>query len=731
MSSPPGPGGISGNVRHQSPLLSPCSPQTGLPIQQLFSGTSTATASPILSPRRLTNTLLMVHLPFGLHSKVEVRTGETARDAISRVLRKRCIQPSFCHVSSSPNPRDERLDLQEEMESIASRLPKKELWVHSEYLDTISRIEHTFQRKTFIPPQTCDACKRQMWIAYRCEYCNVKFHQRCSSKIPIYCDLLQRGGEEIFNKLRILCTNSNNGQLAEEILTKFVEPTSPSVQVPQHSPGEREIQRKRAVKRTQAPNVASIVSPANPSLPTVPYPRDRSSSAPNINAINEENASFETERIMADLEKRDDVKIPSSSRIQTGAQRRLGNRLQAMGGSPCSSTSPSSTCSSPPAHSLHPSHLFPNAMPLTPPQSAPPQKVSIHFFRGRSKSPGDKLDVISILGRPKSKKVLEEWEIDESQVTLHCKVGSGSFGTVFRAEYFGLVALKRLNVAEPNLSQLQAFKNEVALLKKTRHPNILNFMGWIREPQLAIVTQWCEGSSLYKHIHCIEPRKEFELQTVLDIFKQVALGMNFLHSKRIIHRDLKSNNIFLTDDSTIKIGDFGLATVKTRWSGTQQNQQPTGSILWMAPEVIRMQDQNPYTNKSDIYSFGVVMYEVLSGQLPYTNINNRDQILFMVGHGFLRPDPSRIRPDCTRALRELFERCIKLNRDDRPEFGELSNSLKDIALPKLSCSTSMPNLHFGGGGNSSDLSIHGRDDYALHRFNDTHALNTTHIGHMV
>lgn len=85
-------------------------------------------------------------------------------------------------------------------------------------------------------------------------------------------------------------------------------------------------------------------------------------------------------------------------------------------------------------------------------------------------------------------------------------------------------------------------------------------------------------------------------------------------------------DIFLHEDLTVKIGDFGLATVKSRWSGSHQFEQLSGSILWMAPEVIRMQDKNPYSFQSDVYAFGIVLYELMTGQLPYSNINNRDQV---------------------------------------------------------------------------------------------------------
>lgn len=230
------------------------------------------------------------------------------------------------------------------------------------------------------------------------------------------------------------------------------------------------------------------------------------------------------------------------------------------------------------------------------------------------------------------------------------------------------------------------------MLKKTRHCNILMFMGIVTKPALAIVTQWCEASSLYKHIHVSETK--FSLNNVIDIGRQVAQGMDYLHAKNIIHRDLKSHNIFLHEDLSVKIGDFGLATAKARWAGERRVIQPTGSILWMAPEIIRMDEQNPYSFQSDVYAFGVVLYEQLAEALPYGKINNRDQIIFMVGRGFLRPDMSKIRSDSPHALKRMVEDCIKFQREDRPLFRLILNMLENMlrTLPKIHRSASEPNL---------------------------------------
>ena len=186
-------------------------------------------------------------------------------------------------------------------------------------------------------------------------------------------------------------------------------------------------------------------------------------------------------------------------------------------------------------------------------------------------------------------------------------------------------------------------------MKLTRHDNILLFIGCILKPYLAIVTEWCSGSSLYRHLHVEEVH--WDIGQLINIAKQTASGMSYLHGRDILHRDLKSNNIFLIpkekptyqdttklklnrmkavdfddddDDQhrfekwTVKIGDFGLATVKSNWDKAQlKSAQPTGSILWMAPEVITQKVADPYTQKSDVYSFGVVLYELFTGHLPY------------------------------------------------------------------------------------------------------------------
>uniref|UniRef100_A0A8C6M3K9 non-specific serine/threonine protein kinase n=1 Tax=Nothobranchius furzeri TaxID=105023 RepID=A0A8C6M3K9_NOTFU len=284
------------------------------------------------------------------------------------------------------------------------------------------------------------------------------------------------------------------------------------------------------------------------------------------------------------------------------------------------------------------------------------------------------------------------WEVPYREVNVQKRIGTGSFGTVYKGKWHGDVAIKILKVKEPTPEQLQAFKNEMQVLRKTRHVNILLFMGFMTKPNFAIITQWCEGSSLYHHLHVTETK--FDTMRRIDVARQTAQGMDYLHAKNIIHRDLKSNNIFLHEGWTVKIGDFGLATVKSRWSGSHQVEQPSGSILWMAPEVIRMQD-NPYTFQSDVYGYGVVLFELMSGFLPYSNINNRDQIIFMVGRGYLSPDLSKLYSTSPKSMKRLIIHCLKFKRDERPLFPQILVAIEQVQdlMPKIERSRSEPSLH--------------------------------------
>ncbi len=290
-------------------------------------------------------------------------------------------------------------------------------------------------------------------------------------------------------------------------------------------------------------------------------------------------------------------------------------------------------------------------------------------------------------------------EIPFNQIKVEddSNIGQGSFGTVKRAQdfYHGLVAIKFLNVQNPSEKQVNAFRNEMSILKSTRHDNILLFIGCILKPNLAIVTEFCPGSSLYRHIHVDE--NFWPIAQIVDIAKQTSIGMEYLHARGILHRDIKSNNLFLisnesgpanqsgysyistgpSSDETshwkVKIGDFGLATfgLENIKKSVKSSSNPSGSVLWMAPEVITQKLDDPYSTKSDVYSFAVVLYELITGHLPFPK-KEQNMIFFLVGAGRLKLDLDDARTDTPFELLDLITTCSKYNRDDRPDFVKVN-----------------------------------------------------------
>ncbi|XP_069444672.1 serine/threonine-protein kinase B-raf isoform X5 [Ovis canadensis] len=538
------------------------------------------------------------HNPPSIYLEVPARCGVTVRDSLKKALMMRGLIPECCAVYRIQDGEKKPIGWDTDI----SWLTGEEL--HVEVLENVPLTTHNFVRKTFFTLAFCDFCRKLLFQGFRCQTCGYKFHQRCSTEVPLMC--------------------VNYDQLEPPILTS----PSPSKSIPIPQP----------------------FRPADEDHRNQFGQRDRSSSAPNVHINTIEPVNI------------DDLIRDQGFRSDGGSTTGL------------SATPPASLPGS-----------LSNVKALQ--KSPGPQRER------KSSSSSEDRNRMKTLGRRDSS---DDWEIPDGQITVGQRIGSGSFGTVYKGKWHGDVAVKMLNVTAPTPQQLQAFKNEVGVLRKTRHVNILLFMGYSTKPQLAIVTQWCEGSSLYHHLHIIETK--FEMIKLIDIARQTAQGMDYLHAKSIIHRDLKSNNIFLHEDLTVKIGDFGLATVKSRWSGSHQFEQLSGSILWMAPEVIRMQDKNPYSFQSDVYAFGIVLYELMTGQLPYSNINNRDQIIFMVGRGYLSPDLSKVRSNCPKAMKRLMAECLKKKRDERPLFPQILASIELLArsLPKIHRSASEPSLNRAG-----------------------------------
>ncbi|XP_070280136.1 serine/threonine-protein kinase B-raf isoform X2 [Myotis yumanensis] len=630
------------------------------------------------NPKSPQKPIVRVFLPNKQRTVVPARCGVTVRDSLKKALMMRGLIPECCAVYRIQDGEKKPIGWDTDI----SWLTGEEL--HVEVLENVPLTTHNFVRKTFFTLAFCDFCRKLLFQGFRCQTCGYKFHQRCSTEVPLMC--------VNYDQLDLLFVSKffehhpipqEEASFAETTLTSGSSPSTYS----SDSFGPQMLTSPSPSKSIPIPQP---FRPADEDHRNQFGQRDRSSSAPNVHINTIEPVNIDD--LIRDQGFRSDG-APLNQLM------RCLRKYQSRTPSPLLHSVPSEI-----VFDFEPGPVFRGSttgLSATPPASLPGSLTNVKALQKspgpqrerKSSSSSEDRNRMKTLGRRDSS---DDWEIPDGQITVGQRIGSGSFGTVYKGKWHGDVAVKMLNVTAPTPQQLQAFKNEVGVLRKTRHVNILLFMGYSTKPQLAIVTQWCEGSSLYHHLHIIETK--FEMIKLIDIARQTAQGMDYLHAKSIIHRDLKSNNIFLHEDLTVKIGDFGLATVKSRWSGSHQFEQLSGSILWMAPEVIRMQDKNPYSFQSDVYAFGIVLYELMTGQLPYSNINNRDQIIFMVGRGYLSPDLSKVRSNCPKAMKRLMAECLKKKRDERPLFPQILASIELLArsLPKIHRSASEPSLNRAG-----------------------------------
>lgn len=268
----------------------------------------------------------------------------------------------------------------------------------------------------------------------------------------------------------------------------------------------------------------------------------------------------------------------------------------------------------------------------------------------------------------------DEWEIEADELELGPRIGIGSFGEVYRGTWRHTdVAVKKFLEQDLSPQLMQEFKAEVSIMKRLKHPNVVLFMGACTQPpNLSIVTQFVPRGSLFRLLHRAGQQGALQLndQRRIRIALDVARGMNYLHSCRppIVHRDLKSPNLLVDKDLTIKVCDFGLSRVRrSTWLSSKSQ---AGTPEWTAPEVLRSQ---AYNEKSDVYSFGVILWELCTGQEPWHD-KNAMQVVGAVGWGNAQlPLSDSMQP----ILRDLIASCWR-QPQDRPSFGDIIAILKPM-----------------------------------------------------
>ncbi|XP_028768091.1 serine/threonine-protein kinase STY46-like isoform X2 [Neltuma alba] len=261
------------------------------------------------------------------------------------------------------------------------------------------------------------------------------------------------------------------------------------------------------------------------------------------------------------------------------------------------------------------------------------------------------------------------WEIEPKHLKYGNKIASGSFGELFRGTYCSQdVAIKVLKAENVSSDWKKEFAQEVYIMRKVRHRNVVQFIGaCTKPPHFCIITEFMSGGSVYDYLH--KQKGVFKFPSLLRVAIDVSKGMNYLHQNNIIHRDLKAANLLMDENHVVKVADFGVARVKDQ-SGVMTAE--TGTYRWMAPEVI---EHKPYDQKADVFSFGVVLWELLTGKLPYEYLTPLQAAIGVVQKGLRPTIPKNTHPKFV----ELLERCWRQDPTLRPDFCAIIEILQQLA----------------------------------------------------
>ncbi|KAL1325330.1 hypothetical protein HN51_035404 [Arachis hypogaea] len=222
----------------------------------------------------------------------------------------------------------------------------------------------------------------------------------------------------------------------------------------------------------------------------------------------------------------------------------------------------------------------------------------------------------------------EEWNIDFSELTVGTRVGIGFFGEVFRGMWNGTnVAIKVFLEQDLTAENMEDFCNEISILSRLRHPNVILFLGaCTKPPRLSMVTEYMEVGSLYFLLHMSDQKKKLNWKKRLKMLRGICRGLMHIHRMKIIHRDVKSANCLVDKHWTVKICDFGLSRIVTETP--MRDSSSAGTPEWMAPELIR---NEPFTEKCDIFSLGVIMWELCTLSRPWEGVPP-ERVVYAVAH---------------------------------------------------------------------------------------------------
>jgi hypothetical protein len=262
--------------------------------------------------------------------------------------------------------------------------------------------------------------------------------------------------------------------------------------------------------------------------------------------------------------------------------------------------------------------------------------------------------------------------ISSKEFTLDKRLGHGAFGEVFSGTYNGApAAIKKLKGLESKPALLKEFESEASINVRLLHPSIVKLFGiCLEEQNHAMVMEYMPNGNLYNFLR--DPAKSDQWAIRYRIATEITSGLVFMHSRNVIHGDLKSLNILLDETHHAKICDFGIAKIKKSSekdaaNSTEIGASSGGSVAWMAPELFSENNQNTY--KSDVYSYGVILWEIATGKQPFEKLNVYRITYLQGGKDYNRETDNPI-PKEPPSMAKLIKWCWNKDPKDRPDMSQ-------------------------------------------------------------
>uniref|UniRef100_A0A4W3JLY3 non-specific serine/threonine protein kinase n=1 Tax=Callorhinchus milii TaxID=7868 RepID=A0A4W3JLY3_CALMI len=242
-------------------------------------------------------------------------------------------------------------------------------------------------------------------------------------------------------------------------------------------------------------------------------------------------------------------------------------------------------------------------------------------------------------------------------------IGEGSFGRALLVQPHNdsqQCVMKEIHLSKDPRG-IQKSRQEAILLAKMKHPNIVAFKeAFEADSHLYIVMEYCDGGDLMQNL-LRQKKKLFPEEMVLNLFIQICLGMKHIHDRRVLHRDIKSKNIFFTKTGVVKLGDFGSACLLNDPMAFACTY--VGTPYYVSPEIW---ESKPYNNKSDVWALGCVLYELCTLRHPFQS-NSWKNLIMKVCKGSYLPVPNHYSFELQYIIKQMFKR----NPKDRPSVNTI------------------------------------------------------------